>query len=829
MQKKKNKQEIASNSFGATIGNAFITHIDGTIDEGLPGVDEHTKYPVLTIVENIPMPELPQPLKLDNEHAIEVANYAFENNLPLFVTNPVDPGKLIPDSENDILRLGILAKIAKVIKLPDNQTLAFISTFDRAFINDFYQMKPYASVSVFPLPGVITKFPKNKRQNLELLVQNLIENYSKINSYLSEEERDSLNISLDEPGPVILKKLYGVTLSVPLTIDEKRMLLDAKTLEDLLLSLVKSTDLVLQRLSLQASINMKTHETLSSQQKEMFLRQQMKSIQEELGVGNEQSDFDELRAKASEKKWSKRAREHFNKELKKLERLFPQSPDYSIQYAYLTTLLALPWDNYKTDNFSISKVEKILDRDHYGLEQVKERIKEQMAVIKLRNDLKSPIICFVGPPGVGKTSLGKSIAQAMGRDYARISLGGIHDEAEIRGHRRTYIGAMPGRIIASLEKCGSGNPVFVLDEIDKIRKDFKGDPSAALLEVLDPEQNAAFHDNFVDFDYDLSKILFIATANDPSEISAPLLDRMEIIEINGYTVEEKIEIAKRHLVAKKLADNGFEKNEITFDKGAIAFIINHYTRESGVRQLEKKISKVLRKIALKKASGQPFPTTINKKLARQILGIEEMIPESYSGNDYAGVVTGLAWTSSGGDILLIETSLSPGKGDKQTVTGNLGKIMQESTAIAYEYIKAHAAQIGIKPDLFEKYNLHIHVPEGAVPKDGPSAGITIATSIASAFTGRKVRDKIAMTGELTLRGKVLPVGGIKEKILAAKRAGITDIILSRQNRRNIEDINNKYISGMNFHYVDDVNEVLDLALLTERAAKPVIPAESHSN
>lgn len=543
----------------------------------------------------------------------------------------------------------------------------------------------------------------------------------------------------------------------------------------------------------------------------------MKAIREELGEENDQSDENELRARAKEKKWSKEAANHFEKELAKLWRFNPNSPEYAIQYSYIDTLLNLPWNSYTNDNFSLEKVEKILDRDHYGLEQVKERIIEQMAVIKLRNDLKAPIICLYGPPGVGKTSLGKSIADALGRKYARVSFGGLHDEAEIRGHRRTYIGAMPGRIISALSKCGSGNPVFVLDEIDKIGKDFKGDPSTALLEVLDPEQNSKFHDNYIDFDYDLSKILFIATANSLSEISRPLLDRMEIIEIGGYIPEEKIEIAKRHLVPKCLKEHGFSENELQFSKDSLNFIITRYTCESGVRQLEKKISKVLRKIARLKASEKEFPKKIDSKIVREYLGKEEVNPDLYENNNFAGVVTGLAWTQVGGEILFIESSLTPGNGEKLTLTGNLGDVMKESATIALQYIKAHAKKIGINPEVFTKTNVHIHVPEGAIPKDGPSAGITMATSLASSFSGRKVRDKLAMTGEITLRGKVLPVGGIKEKILAAKRAGITDIILSSENEKDINEINSRYLKGLDFHYVNTVEEVLDYALLPDLA------------
>ncbi|MCI6893394.1 MAG: endopeptidase La, partial [Bacteroidales bacterium] len=604
--------------------------------------------------------------------------------------------------------------------------------------------------------------------------------------------------------------------NTPIDPDMKQQMLEEENMKKRSFLLYKVLTKEAQLIDLKAQIQNKTREDLSQQQREHFLQQQIRTIQDELGTG----DFDDIenfQERAKKKKWNESTKNHFQKELKKLERLNPQSPDYSVQYTYLDQLLNLPWNVFTHDSFNLKKVEGKLNRDHYGLENVKDRILEHLAVLKLRGDMKSPIICLYGPPGVGKTSLGRSIAEALNRKYARISLGGLHDEAEIRGHRRTYIGAMPGRIMEALAKCESSNPVFVLDEIDKIGQDFKGDPASALLEVLDPEQNCHFHDNYIDVDYDLSNVLFIATANSLSTISQPLLDRMEIIEINGYIQEEKVEIARKHLLPKQLKENGFAKGEISFTKPALMKIVESYTRESGVRELDKKIAKVLRKLARIKAIGEEdYPKTITIDNLKDYLGQDDYTRDRYEGNEFAGVVTGLAWTAVGGEILYVESSLSKGKGEKLTLTGNLGDVMKESAVIAMQYLKSHSDLLGVDYELFDKYNVHIHVPEGAIPKDGPSAGVTMVTSLASSFTQRKVRDHLAMTGEITLRGKVLPVGGIKEKILAAKRAGITDIMLCRENKKDIDEIKDTYVSGLTFHYVDTVKDVLDFALLDEK-------------
>lgn len=608
------------------------------------------------------------------------------------------------------------------------------------------------------------------------------------------------------------------------SIDDKAELISTSSIKDRVIKTLKVLHKEIQLLELKQNIRTKTREDLDEQQREYFLQQQIKNIKEELGRGEGSPERKELEQKAAKKNWSEDIAKTFRKELDKLDMFNPQSPEYSIQFNYLQTMIALPWGEYTKDNLDLKRAQRVLNHDHYGMEKVKERILEYMAVLKLRGDLKSPIICLYGPPGVGKTSLGKSIAAAMKRKYVRMSLGGLHDESEIRGHRRTYVGAMPGRIIKNIQKAGSSNPVFILDEIDKVTQNtINGDPSSALLEVLDPEQNSAFHDNYLDVDYDLSKVLFIATANDLNTIPRPLLDRMELIEVSGYITEEKIEIAKRHLIPREIENCGLDKNEEkpTFTKAAIERIIEQYTRESGVRQLEKQVNKALRKIAYKKALDSDVNEKITPNEIEGLLGKAPFYRDIYQGNSYAGVVTGLAWTSVGGEILFIETSLSKGKTGKLTLTGNLGDVMKESAVIALEYVKAHIDTLGVDYRIFDNWNIHIHVPEGATPKDGPSAGITIATSIASALTQRKVRKNTAMTGEITLRGKVLPVGGIKEKILAAKRAGITDIVMCQENRKDIEEIPEMYRKGVEFHYVENVQDVWKFALTDEIVDNPI--------
>lgn len=635
--------------------------------------------------------------------------------------------------------------------------------------------------------------------------------YSNAVAFLEEQARKALKDKLKE-FPKDSEALFHYKMqNSPIDDEGVYHIMTITDYEHRRYAFIVELEKALKILELRQEFHAKTMGEISQRQKDEFLRTQIRIMQNEIGDGDD--EVAQLVSRAENKEWSKETQQAFEKELRRLQRYAPNTPDYAIQYSYLDTFLELPWQHCDRPVFELEDVEKTLDRDHYGLEKVKERIVEHMAVLKLRNDMKAPILCLYGPPGVGKTSLGKSVADALGRKYVRVALGGVHDEAEIRGHRRTYLGSMPGRIITALQECGTSDPVMVLDEIDKLGQDIKGDPSSALLEVLDPEQNCKFHDNYIDHDYDLSNVLFIATANDLSTISAPLLDRMELIEIGGYVEDEKIQIASRYLVPKNLELHGFERDDMQFTEDALHEIIEFHTRESGVRRLEKKIASVIRKQACKKASGKDYPHIIDANIVKEVLGQQEVFPDQYENNDIPGVVTGLAWTRAGGEILFIETSMAPGKEGKLTLTGNLGDVMKESATIALQFLKAHAAEYGLNAETMNSNNVHIHVPEGAVPKDGPSAGITMLTALASAFTGRKVRAKLAMTGEMTLRGRVLPVGGIKEKILAAKRAGITDVMLCSKNRKDIEEIKPDYISGLNFHYVDAASEVLDFALL----------------
>lgn len=717
----------------------------------------------------------------------------------------------------DLHPIGTIGKIVRVLEMPDQTTTVIIQGMKRLELKNITETHPYLKGEVNIIDEEIPSKDDKEFQALVETCKDLTIRYIKSSDSLHQESAFAIKNLTNHMFLVDF-----ICTNLPLKKDEKIELLRIDSLRERTYRLLEILNREVQLAEIKASIQMRAREDIDQQQREYFLQQQIKTIQDELGGGGQEQEIEEMRQKAEHMKWSSEVHETFLKELAKLERTHPQSPDYSVQLNYLQTMLNLPWGVYTTDNLNLKNAEKTLNKDHYGLEKVKERILEHLAVLKLKGDMKSPIICLYGPPGVGKTSLGKSIAAALKRKYIRMSLGGVHDEAEIRGHRKTYIGAMPGRIIKNLIKAGSSNPVFILDEIDKVSADRQGDPSSALLEVLDPEQNTAFHDNFLDVDYDLSKVMFIATANNLNTIPGPLLDRMELIEVSGYITEEKVEIARKHLVPKELEANGMKKTDIKIPKDTLEAIIESYTRESGVRELEKKIGKILRKSARQYATDGFFSKTeIKPADLYDFLGAPEYTRDKYQGNDYAGVVTGLAWTAVGGEILFVETSLSRGKGGRLTLTGNLGEVMKESAMLALEYIKAHASLLNLNEEIFDNWNIHVHVPEGAIPKDGPSAGITMATSLASALTQRKVKANLAMTGEITLRGKVLPVGGIKEKILAAKRAGIKEIIMSAENKKNIAEIQDIYLKGLTFHYVNDVKEVFAIALTQEKVADAI--------
>lgn len=770
---------------------------------------ESRSVPVLALRDIVIFPEQAVPVGIGRESSMQAVESALNTGRLILAVAQTDASIENPTSK-DLYRIGTLCRVMKMIELPDGRHTAFVIAIARARITRFVRSSPFFTAKVQVYPEIHDY--KEKDMECRAAVEILREEVSSMLKNFSDEERHEMEFSLDQMDEAE-RRINFLCMQVPILCDERQTLLETSSVKKRLLSLVSMLHKELQYLEIRNELRMRTQNDVNEQQRQHFLEQQMRVIQDELSMGGGDDDFTILSQRAVEKQWPAEMQERFDKELVRLQRYNPQSPEYAIQYSYIDNLLNLPWQNYADVDFTLDEVEAVLDRDHYGLRDVKDRIVEQMAVLKQRGDVKAGILCLYGPPGVGKTSLGKSIADATGREYIRVSFGGLHDEAEIRGHRKTYLGAMPGRIITGLQKCKTGNPVFVLDEIDKIGADHKGDPAMALLEVLDPEQNEHFHDNYIDVDYDLSKILFIATANTLSTISHPLLDRMELIEISGYITEEKVAIAREHLLPKKLADAGLKPSDIAFTDEAFERIISEYTRESGVRQLEKKIAKVLRKLVRLKVSRKEYPTLVEADMIPQYLGKREVFADMYENNDVPGVVTGLAWTAAGGEILFIETSLSKGKGEKLTLTGNLGDVMKESATIALQYLRAHAEEIGIDPEKFTTNDIHIHVPEGAIPKDGPSAGVTMATSLASAFLGCRVKERLAMTGEITLRGKVLPVGGIKEKILAAKRAGITDIVLCEMNRKDIEAIDEMYLKGLTFHYVDTIRQVLDIALL----------------
>lgn len=787
--------------------------VDEDFTEGIEKVGD--TIPILPLRNMVLFPGVAMPVIIGRPKSMRLIKEAVHKKSLIGVVCQKEMGTEDPILE-DLYTTGVIADIVRVLEMPDGSTTVILQGKKRFELNELTETDPYLSGKITVLED--TKPDKTDRE-FEALISTIKDLTIKMLGAVAEPPRD-LIFSIKNNKNV----LYVVNFScsnIPSGSAEKQQLLLIGDLKERAYRLLFILNREYQLVELKASIQMKTHEDINQQQKEYFLQQQIKTIQEELGGNINELEIKELREKASRKKWPAEVAQVFEKELRKLERLHPQSPDYSVQTQYVQNIVNLPWNEYSKDNFNLSHAQKVLDRDHYGLEKVKERIIEHLAVLKLKGDMKSPIICLYGPPGVGKTSLGRSIAEALRRKYVRVSLGGLHDEAEIRGHRRTYIGAMCGRIIQNIQKAGTSNPVFILDEIDKITNDFKGDPASALLEVLDPEQNNAFHDNYLDIDYDLSKVMFITTANNLNTISQPLLDRMELIEVSGYIMEEKVEIAAKHLVPKQMDVHGLKKGSVKFPKKTLQVIVEAYTRESGVRELDKKIAKIMRKLARKVASDEPIPTSIKPEDLYEYLGAVEYSRDKYQGNDYAGVVTGLAWTAVGGEILFVESSLSKGKGSKLTLTGNLGDVMKESAMLALEYIHAHAAQFNINEELFENWNVHVHVPEGAIPKDGPSAGITMVTSLVSAFTQRKVKKNLAMTGEITLRGKVLPVGGIKEKILAAKRAGIKELILCKENEKDINEIKPEYLKGLVFHYVSDIQQVVDLALLREKVDNPL--------
>lgn len=784
--------------------------IDGNTEIDENGLKE--TLPLLPLRNTIVFPGSTLPISVGRKKSLALIRALGKKQRYIGLVCQKDVAVEEPEA-GDLYRLGVLAEVIRVIELADNNFSIIVQAKKRFEWLELTHTTPYLKAT-YALLEPVKASKEDKEYNA--ILDSIREAMVHMLQLLGDPPKELVQTILSDAFSDMLIGYCGTNL--PIESREKQELLSIRDEKEQAYRLLMILNRESQILELKMNIQMKTREDLNQQQKEYFLQQQIRTIQEELGGNTQQIEIDEFRKRADKKKWGDLVAETFEKELLKLERLNPQSPDYSVQYGYLQTILELPWNEYSKDNFNLKHAQKLLDRDHFGMEKVKERIIEHLAVLKLKGDLKSPILCLYGPPGVGKTSLGKSIAEALNRKYVRVSLGGLHDEAEIRGHRRTYIGAIPGRIIQNIQKAGTSNPVFVLDEVDKIGNDFRGDPSSALLEVLDPEQNMAFHDNYLSIDYDLSKVLFIATANNLNSIPQPLLDRMELINVGGYITEEKIEIAHRHLVPKELLNHGIEKGMFNIPKPTLQRIIEHYTRESGVRELNKKIAKIMRRVARRIASEEPYPRSLKVQDLKEYLGIEEYARDRYQGNDYAGVVTGLAWTAVGGDILFVESSLSRGKGSKLTLTGNLGEVMKESAMLAMEYIHSHAEELKIDPELFENWNTHIHVPEGAIPKDGPSAGITMITSLASAYTQRKVRANLAMTGEITLRGKVLPVGGIREKILAAKRAGIKDVILCTENKKDIEEINANYLKGLTFHYVKDVREVLELALLPEKVA-----------
>jgi ATP-dependent Lon protease len=782
-------------------------------DGDLEDIDVPDSIPILSLRNTVLFPGVVLPISIGRPRSIQLIKDAYRTDKIVGTVAQKDPDIENPSFE-ELHNVGTIGQIVKLLEMPDGSTTAIIQGRKRMVLNELITDDPYFIARVRTIPEIKPEFPSKDFDAIVGSLKDLSLKIIKISPNISPEA--SFAVKNIENNTYLINFICSNT---DIKVQDKQKLLEINRLRDRGFMLLEFLVQEIQVLELKNELQSKVKSDLDQQQREFLLHQQMKTIQNELGGNPMEKEIEEYRKKGEAKKWTAEVKKTFEKELEKLRRLNPAAAEYSVQVNYVQTLLDLPWGHFTEDNLDLNNARKVLDDDHFGLDEVKERILEHLAVLKLKGDLKSPILCLYGPPGVGKTSLGKSVAKALNRKYVRMSLGGLHDEAEIRGHRKTYIGAMPGRIVQNLKRAGSSNPVFIFDEIDKVGQDFRGDPSSALLEVLDPEQNSTFFDNFLEMEYDLSKVLFIATGNTLSTISPALRDRMELIEITGYLVEEKLEIARQHLLPKQLENHGVKADQLSIGKKVMETLIDKYTRESGVRELDKKLAKIIRVTAKNIASETKYDPDLSETVLTEVLGPPKFVRDIYAGNDQAGVVTGLAWTAAGGEILFVETSLSRGTG-KLTLTGNLGEVMKESAVIALEYLKSNAELLELPDSFSDKWNIHIHVPEGAIPKDGPSAGITMAASIASAFTQRKVKKYLAMTGEITLRGKVLPVGGIKEKILAAKRAKIKEIIVSEENRKDVEDIKEIYVEGLKFHFVDTIMEVLELSLLKQKVKNP---------
>ena len=794
----------------------FIPLLSEEEEEDLRNMSIPDVLPILPLRNTVLFPGVVIPITVGRDKSLRLVQEVYRKNKILGALAQKD-GTIDDPDLDDLYHVGTVAQILKILEMPDGTTSVIIQGRKRFMLDDLLTEKPYHVAKITPLEDDEEE-PAGESKAVAAALKELSIRIIKLSSNIPTEATFAVK-NIESPSFLI----NFLASNSELNLKQKQKLLETNSVSKRGTTLLESLSKEVQMLELKNDIQTKVKNDLDQQQREFLLHQQMKTIQDELGGSPQDQEVIDFREKGKKKKWNKEVAQAFDKELDKLLRLNPATGEYSVQVNYIQTLVELPWNDYTKDNFNLKRASRILEKDHFGLEKVKDRILEHLAVLKLKGDLKSPILCLVGPPGVGKTSLGKSIAEALNRKYVRMSLGGLHDEAEIRGHRKTYIGAMPGRVVQNLKKVKSSNPVFVLDEIDKVGRDAHGNPASALLEVLDPEQNSTFHDNFLELDYDLSRVMFIATANTTAGINPALLDRMEIINLSGYIVEEKIQIARRHLIPKQLENHGLTKKQFSIPSKTLEYIIESYTRESGVRQLDKQIAKLVRVVAKHIAFENSYDKSLKVKNVQEILGPAYFIRDKYDGNKHAGVVTGLAWTATGGEILFVETSLSQGEG-KLTLTGNLGDVMKESAVLALEYLKSHASKFSLESGLFKKYNVHVHVPEGAIPKDGPSAGVAMMTSITSAFTQRKVRDHMAMTGEITLRGKILPVGGIKEKILAAKRAGITDIAISVENRKDVEEINEIYRQGLQFRYVNEISELMEFVLLKEKVDQPLILA-----